>query len=81
MLNLYCLACTVNAVMFENEPLYNNPYYEREDLLPFVREVNTLFRTKSKAITNKRSFIFQTIVDKYKQDKLLPKPKETRQRG
>ena len=81
LLNLYCLACTVNAVMFENEPLYNNPYYEREDLLPFVREVNTLFRTKSKAITNKRSFIFQTIVDKYKRDKLLPKPKETRQRG
>ena len=81
LLNLYCLACTINAIMFENEPLYNNPFYEREELLPFVREVNTQFRKKAKHESNPRAFIFQTIVDKYKQDKLLPRQKETRQKG
>ncbi len=76
LLRLYCLACTVNAIMFENEPLYNNPFYEKDDLLPFVREVNTQFRKKSKLETNNRAFIFQVIVDKFKQDKLLPKQKK-----
>ncbi len=81
LLNLYCLACTVNAIMFENEPLYNNPFYEREDLLPFIREVNLAFKEKSKEETNKRSFIFQVVANKFKQLKQLPKQKKHHQRG
>lgn len=81
LLNLYCLACTVNAIMFENEPLYNNPFYEREDLLPFIREVNLAFKEKTKEVTDKRSFIFQVVSNKFKQLKQLPKPKKQHQRG
>ena len=81
LLGLYCLACTLNAIMFENEPLYNNPFYEREDLLPFVREANIQFRKKGKEEKNQREFIFQIVTNKFKQDNVLPKQKKQHQRG
>ena len=81
LLNLYCIACTVNAIMFENEPLYNNPYYEKEDLLPFIREVNTEFRKNSNRESSNRTRIFKIVANKFRQDKNIPKPKNSNQRG
>lgn len=75
---LYSLACTVNAIMFENEPLYNNPFYEREDLIPFIREVNTQLKTNPPKDGKKRSFIFRTVLSKWQTEKRLPNPKKGR---
>lgn len=73
---LYSLACTINAIMFENEPPYNNPFYEREDLIPFIREVNMQLRTNPPRDGKKRSFIFRTVLNKWQKDKQLPNPKK-----